>query len=104
MGITKDAETIICFIYKLYLERRKSGESKSGSRRFSDDFYKSDRKLSKWHENDVYECLTELKRKGYIKMYINGDIELLDNTIVYMESRFKNGLSEVLEVLSKFIP
>lgn len=33
-----------------------------------------------------------------------GNFDILDSTIVYMESRFKNGLSDVLDLISKFIP
>ena len=39
MGITKDAEVVICFVYKMYLERRKNGVPKRDAIRFDDDFY-----------------------------------------------------------------
>lgn len=104
MNITKDSEKIICYIYKMYLERRKNGESKAESRRFEIDFYKSDKDLSKWYDSDISDCILELARNGYIKVYIGGDFDILDQTIVYMENRFKNGLSDVLDLISKFVP
>ena len=88
----------------MYLERRKNGESKAESRRFEIDFYKSDKDLSKWYDSDISDCILELARNGYIKVYIGGDFDILDQTIVYMENRFKNGLSDVLDLISKFVP
>lgn len=104
MNITKDSEKVICYIYKMYLERRKDGKSKADSRRFEEDFYASDKDLSKWHSDDISDCLLELSKNGYIKYYIGGDFDILDSTIVYMENRFKKGLSEVVDLISKFVP
>ena len=102
MGITKDAEKIICYIYKIYLTRRKSGQSRAESRDFDEDFYKSDRELSEWCESDIEDCLVELAQHGYIKLYIGGDFVLLEPTIVYMENKFKKGLVEVTDFIAKF--
>lgn len=104
MNITKDSEKVIYCIYKMYLESRKQGKSKYDSRRFEEDFYLNDKDLSKWHDSDISDCMLELARNGYIKIYIGGNFELLDSTIVYMENRFKNGLKDVVDVISKFVP
>ncbi|WP_124098331.1 hypothetical protein [Ruminococcus sp. Marseille-P6503] len=104
MYITKDSEKVICYIYKMYLERRNAGKSKADSRRFQNDFYTLDKNLSKWHNSDISDCLLELARNGYIKIYIGGDFDILDSTIIYMENRFKNGISDVIDLISKFIP
>lgn len=103
MEITKDAEKVLCCIYKIYLERRKDNISKSQAVEFDSDFYKNDKHLSKMDNNDIYECIVELKENGCIKMYIDGSFILLNSTIVYMENRFKNGLNEIFEILSKFL-
>ena len=72
--------------------------------RFSEDFYKSDSDLSSWHESDIDDSLMELGRNGYLKIYIGGDFELTDQSIVYMENRFKNGLKELAAFISQFVP
>lgn len=102
--LTRDSQKVICYIYKMFLEYRKEGQSKADAKRFEDDFYKQDKDLSKWHDSDISECLMELARNGYIKMYIGGDFDLLDKTIIYMENRFKNGAIDVLNYLTNFIP
>ena len=58
--MTKDADKLICCIYKNYLERRKSGISKSDSKYFEDNFYKSDKYLSSWSNDDIADTLEEL--------------------------------------------
>lgn len=103
-GITKDSQKMICYIYKMYLERRKSGKSKAESRRFNVEFYQSDKALVSWHHSDIADCLMELGRNGYIHMYLGGEFELTDTTIVYMENRFQDGINQVLDWISKFIP
>ena len=45
-GLTKDADKIICCIYKEYLERRKSESSKSEAKEFEANFY--GKPLQKW--------------------------------------------------------
>lgn len=102
MNVTKDSEKVICCIYKMYLERRKNGESRDNASLFDEDFYKSDKNLSKWNERDITSCLEELANSGYINAFINGEFELLASAIKEMENRFKNGLSEVIDIISKF--
>lgn len=102
--LTKDADKLICSIYKTYLERRKSGVSKINAMHFEPDFYKSGKILSSWIESDVSVTLGELKRAGFVKLFIRGNFQIMDDGIIYMENRFKNGLSEVTDFISKFIP
>ena len=56
--------------------------------------------------NYVSELCWKLNSKGYIACYPGDDlaneISLCDQTIVYMENKFKNGLKDVLSFLSKF--
>ena len=98
--LTKDAEKLICCIFKEYLEKRKSGMSKSQAKEFDGNFYLNIKALSKWNSADVSDTLHELHGKKYIKENILGDFSLLDDAIVYMENRFKNGLSEVMDFIS----
>lgn len=98
--LTKDADKVICCIYKEYLEKRKSGISKSEAKKFDGNFYREVKALSKWDSVDVSDTLQELHNKEYIKKNILGNFSLLDSAVVYMENRFKNGLNEVMDFIS----
>nr|WP_294665434.1 hypothetical protein [uncultured Ruminococcus sp.] len=101
--LTKDADKMICIIYKMYLEKIKSGMSKVASNAFEEDFYKSDKMLSKWHDDDVNMTFLELGQKKYLKIHITGDFEITNQAIIYMENRFKNGLLDLVDFVTKFI-
>lgn len=102
--LTKDADKVICCIYKEYLEKRKSGMSKSEAKEFDGNFYRNIKALSKWNSADVSDTLQELHNKELIKKSVIGDFDLLDSAVTYMENRFKKGLEEITDFISKFIP
>lgn len=104
MELTKDSDKLACIVYKTYLEKRKDGQSKANAKHFNFDFAAVTPQLSKWNPSDIEETLNELKRANLIKKYIDGGFALQDSFIVYMENRFKNGLSEVLDFINKLIP
>ena len=104
MELTKDADKMICFIYKTFLQLRKSGLPKSEARQFEEDYFSTNKSFSSWHPDDYDETITELGRAGLIKLYVTGNFELTDLGIIYMENRFKNGLTELTDFISKFIP
>lgn len=103
-ALTKDADKIICCIYKEYLERRKSGSPKSEAKEFEANFYQDIKSIANWDCNDISDTLHELQNAGFLKVYITNDFSMNDETIVYMENRFKNGLAELTDFISKFIP
>lgn len=104
MQLSKDADKLICCIYREYLEKRKSGSSKANAKEFDSNFYKSIKDISKWDSSDVSDTLSELKNAGFIKRYITGNFSLNDTSIIYMENRFKNGLTELTDFIAKLIP
>ncbi|SHE79784.1 hypothetical protein SAMN02745784_01828 [Tissierella praeacuta DSM 18095] len=104
VNLTRDADKLLCCIYKQYLERRKSGYLKLQAKRFEKNFYTEDKNISSWNCTDVSDTLLELGRTKYIRLYIGADFDLEDSAIVYMENRFKNGLIEVVDFISKLIP
>lgn len=104
MELTKDADKMICCIYKTFLQRRKNGIAKSEARRFNDDYFSTDDKLSSWSDGDISDTFLEIGRAKLIQIYIGGNFDLTDSGIIYMESRFKNGLTEVVDFISKLIP
>lgn len=98
--LTKDADKVICYIYKEYLERHKSGMSKSQAKEFDGSFYHNIKALSKWNAADVSDTLQELHNQKLINKNVIGDFTLSDSAISYMENRFKKGLSEVMDFIS----
>lgn len=102
--LTNDADKMISYLYKEYLSRRKQGSSKVDARNFSNDYFASEKFFSKWLPEDISDTLMELGQKKYLLIYMGGYFEICDNTIIYMENRFKNGLIEVTDFITKFIP
>ena len=104
MELTRDADKMICVIYKAFLQKRKDGHSKSEARRFDESRLKEFPAFNSWQMQDISDTIRELHSKGLVKKFVTGDFELSDSSIVYMENRFKNGLLEVTDFISKFIP
>lgn len=102
--LTKKADALIGIIYKCYLERMNSGESESTSRDFGFNFYSKTSDLYSWDEDDYDDRLIELSQNALIKKMVDGDFRITDNGLVYMENRFKNGIKDVIDFISKFIP
>lgn len=101
--LTKDADKLLCCAYKMYLERRKSGSSKDVAKEFEKDFYLSDKHLCNWQDDDVLDTIYELYKADLIRVDIAGNFALKPSAIIYMENRFKNGLNEITDFVSKFI-
>lgn len=104
MQLSKDADKLICSIYKVFLEKRKDGEPKSNAKHFIAGFYKDIKSISSWNESDITDTLRELKDAGLVKLYMHGSFQLNDEAIIYMENRFVNGLTDVTDFIAKFIP
>ena len=106
MGVelTRDAEAMLVALYKVYLSRRKDGQSKQVARYFDDVFFSTQESFSQMNCSDVNDTRLELGQCGLLRNYIGGDCELTTNAIIYLENRFKNNLADVLSFLSQFIP
>ena len=102
--LTKDADKFLCIIYKDFLQRRKSGLSKSEAKEFDEDYHLTNSDFYQWHQDDIDESKMELGQKGLVHIWMGGSFYIEDNGIIYMESRFKNGLKEMIDIVSKFIP
>ncbi len=102
--MTKDAEALLCICYHDYLERVKSGQSKTESRCFSEDYIHETASLSSWHEDDFYSTCSELQHLHCLKVWVTGSFELTSDAIEYMENRFKNNIKELAQFISQFIP
>lgn len=104
MVLTKDADKLVCSMYKLYLEKRKSGVDKLNSRHFSFAEIRSLEALRSYSDFDLKDTIAELKRANFGTMYLDGGFQANEQFVIYMENRFKNGFNEVVDFVSKFIP
>lgn len=105
INLTKDADKMICCIYKSFLQKRKEGIPRAAARRFKKEYFANDNYFSSCvNPADVQDTLLELKRADFIKQSVTGNVDLTDAGIIYMENRFKNGLTDVVDFISKLIP
>lgn len=103
-NLTKDADKMVCTLYKVFLNHRKEGQSREEARCFEDLFFIQEKPFSTMNRQDVSDLQLELARANYIKRNIMGDCKLTDIAIIDLENRFKNGVADVLSFLSQFIP
>ena len=99
--LTKDADQMICEIYSVYLERHANGVPKRQAKDFANQSLWPEKYRASWTSPDGKDTLWELKSAGFIRYFIYGGFELNDEAVLYMENRFKNGASEVLNWLAK---
>ncbi len=107
--LSRDADYLICLIYKNYLNLRNSGISKAKAKSLGDSPDINSNIVPKWSLEDTEDTCKELIRKGFLNNnpYIHlrcGDMSLSDEGIIYMENRFKNNIKELTDFITKFIP
>lgn len=100
IDLTKDSHKVLVLLYKEYLEKVKSGCSKSQSREFNEDNLDF---ITKIHPDDIDDCLSKLNENNLIDMDISGEFKLTDIAIAKMENRFKNNLIDVASFIAQFI-
>lgn len=105
LRITHDADAFICVLYREYLSARKSGETIERAQYFEDDISIQTRFFPKWHLADITHLCFYLEEKGLLDVFEGDDrayrVCLSDDGIVYMESRFPDGFSQVLAAIAK---
>lgn len=106
--ISRDADKLLCVLYKSFLEKRKIGASKSEAKHFDSSHNIHEQLLPSWLFDDVDDTCRELSRNGFLDCLWGDNIAyqvwLSDKAIVYMENRFKNGLTEVVNFVANFLP
>lgn len=98
--LTKNADKLICLIYKEYLRRCSNGVAKAQAVNFDVGGENCDA-FNDFPKQDFSATLRELKDAGMLKVYIYDDFKLEPAGIIYMEQRFPNGISQVLDWLAK---
>lgn len=102
--MTKDAEKFLCICYHDYLDKIEAGSSKTEANFFSKNYRTENSRFSSWHEDDFSSTRRELTQLGFVKSSVIGSFELTPTAIEYMENRFKNGIKELADFISKLIP
>jgi hypothetical protein len=105
--LTKEQQNILIFMYKEVLNRQPALSFDEANY-----FLNSDNVRDLFCRNQSSDHMANicwsLASKGYITCSqgddLANDISLTDQTIIYMENRFRNGIKDVLDFLSKFIP
>lgn len=103
--ITKEADALLCVIYKSYCVRRKEGIPKFQAKFLGSSADIQESLVTKMTPEDTDETCWELHRAGMLHSQPGDNIAysntLTDEAIIHMENRFKNGINDVLEYLSK---
>lgn len=106
--LTKDADKMLCVLYKEYMQRRSNSVPKRDSKFFGDANFIKVTLFNEMSVSDISETARELSKANYVEADFADDeldyLILTDDCIVRMESRFKNGFLEVVDFISKFIP
>lgn len=106
--LTREANALICVLYKEYLQRRKTGMPKADAKLFDGSEYIQTQLMTKWSFADIEETCRELSRAGVLNCSYGDDVismaEISDAGIIYMENRFTNGLTSLLDYIEKLLP
>lgn len=96
MAVTKDAEKLICHLYKIYLKRRKEGESIEDAKTFSvipeDDKYLIELESS----GDLDSLAEELIKNNLLTANICDEYFLTSEAIVFMDEKFQGNIEKVV--------
>lgn len=104
MQLTRDTDKFLCEIYAEFLSRRKSDIPKSSAAEFSSPENLVNEFMQGTSPDYIRDCIKELRKIKFVRCTVIGTFRLEDPAIIYMENRFKNGLKEVTDFISKFIP
>lgn len=107
IDITKDARRIMLTLYKVYMDKRDSGMTRSDASYFGDSKSLQKEQFPLDPIDDISDFCWELKTKGYIFCSPGDDlannITILPETIILMENRFPNGMKQVAEALKAVV-
>lgn len=102
--LSKDADALICLIYKYYLELHDNGVSKSKAKYLGSSKDIHLKIIPEWSFEDVDDTCKELHSNNLLSVFyadnICYDVFLTDTGIVYMENRFHNKLDKLLNYIS----
>lgn len=102
--LTSTAKKLLCKLYKSYLEKCKSGLSKTDANRFNSCECIHNELVPTWIFSDVENACRELNQKNFIhcSWYDNTgfNISLTSDAISILENRFKNNVKSLLSFIA----
>lgn len=102
--LSKDADALICLIYKYYLTARDNGISKTQAKHLGSSEDVKSKIIPEWSLDDVDETCKELHKANMLSvLYASNicyDIDLNDDAIIYMENRFPDKVKGILNYIS----
>lgn len=103
--LSKDADIMLCLLYKEYCQRIKNGSSNLQAKMFGGAEEVKESFYPKTSLENVNETLNELSRAGIV-IGVHGDgifqdLYLTDLALAKMENRFADGIHDVLDYLAK---
>ena len=109
--MTKDTELAFVIIFSEYKRRRNFGTAKYEAVRFEGNKLNAIDAFSNWHIEDIRYSLQELRKLGYVKLDILGEVTLQEAGIEYMENKpseffksFSSIISDILSLVASFRP
>lgn len=101
--LSKSADQALCVVYKQYLNRLKNGASQAESADFGDFDAMHAQYFPSWSSDDIHQAVIEFTNTFGIKRYVPGGFNLNSQAIIFMQNRFRRGLSELIDFIAKFV-
>ncbi len=106
-NLTKEQKYLLCSMYKEFLNRQPALSAERANY-FRDSDVIQTLFMPDFSSDYVSDLCWKLKSKGYIICTpgdnLANDIQISDETIIYMENRFSNSIKNVLDFISKLKP
>lgn len=103
--MTKEADYLLCVLYREYKSRRADGKSRSDSSDFGSSQNVFNNFFAEWDLEDIDDTLRELHRLGYVKCLFADDtvynFSMTTEGIASMEQRFANKMTNLLDTIVK---
>lgn len=99
--LSRDAQKLLSVLYETYQARRKAGMSKISARDFQVDKITEICEVIGWQWEDLLSTEGELRKAGFIVVFMQGSCRLEDSAVVYMENHFKNSVTDALSLVSE---
>lgn len=108
MTVSKECNAFMIALYHEYLDRRRKGFHDSDSTYFGDDTDIKSNLFPSMPLSDITNYCWILNEAGFLSVYPGddkaNDVSITNKGIAEMESRFPNGISSVIDALSKLAP
>lgn len=97
-----DLKLMASCMYHEYLNRKSHGCDRSECRHLSHEFFSKSKELA-YIYSDFDSIIDDLTKRKLIKGDILGNVELLNDFLIMMESEFKGNLTAVLKAIKELL-